>query len=176
MKNLILILLVFVFCIPLFGQYMEGKTVNRGKIFTTDNNMIEAQYIVFSQDSLEYYMKNSKIRNVLNLNEVKEVQQYDGHYGNTGIWIGGLAGCGIGVVVALGTEETTRTGFIEETTIQTWPIYLFTGVGTLLGYLIGSASEDWDTVYSNEMSVLLKDFYVKNNKLGGMSVSYTVHF
>ena len=177
MKKLIVIILVIVFSIPILGQQnMEGETVSRGKIFTTDSQVIEGQYIVFSKDSVEYYLKNSKNRNVLNLNQVTEVQQYDGHYGNTGMWIGGIAGCGIGVVVALGTKETTRTGFIEETTIQTWPIYVFTAAGTLVGYLIGSASEDWDTVYSNEISALLKNMYVKQNKFGGMSLSYTVHF
>ena len=177
MQKLILSFLLIVFSIPLFAQQnMDGQTVSRGKIFTTDSEVIEGQYIVFSKDSIEYYLKDSKIRNVLNLNQVTEVQKYDGHYGNTGIWIGGIAGCGIGVVVALGTEETTRTGMFEETTIQTWPIYVFTAAGTLIGYVIGSASEDWDTVYSNEMSSLLKNMYVKQNKYGGMSLSYTVHF
>lgn len=177
MKKVFLILSVLLLSIPVFGQTnMDGTTVSRGKIYTTDADVIEGQYIVFSEDSVEYYLKGSKKRNILNLNQVTEVQQYDGHYGNTGIWIGGFAGAGIGVVVALGTKETKRTGFIEETTIQTWPIYVFTAAGTLAGYLIGSAVEDWDTVYSSEISALLKNMYVKQNKFGGLSVSYSVNF
>lgn len=177
MKKIILIFLVCTFSIPTFGQKnLEGKTVSKGKIFTTDSRVIEGQYLVFSKDSVEYYLKNSKDRNVLDLSQVSKVQRYNGHHGNTGMWIGGIAGCGIGVVVALDTKETTRTGYIEETTIQTWPIYVFTAAGTLVGYLVGSASEDWETVYSNDMSALLKDFYVKQNKFGGISLAYTLHF
>jgi len=181
MRKLFLILLVLSFSIPIFGQqYQDGTTISRGKIFTTDAEVIEGQYMVFSKDSIEYYLKNSKDRNVLNLNQVTEVQEYNGHFGNTGIWIGGLGGCAIGVVVALGTKETERTnfgsGYIEETKIQIWPIYVFSAAGALIGYVIGSASEDWDTVYSNEMSALLKNMYVKQNKFGGMSLSYTVQF
>lgn len=177
MKKMLFILIMCSFCFPIFGQTnVEGLTVSKGKISTINSEVIEGQYIVFSSDSVEYYLKNSKVRNVLNLDQVTKVQQYDGHYGNTGMWIGGIAGCGLGVMVALETKETTRTGYIEETTIQTWPIYVFTAAGTLLGYLIGSASEDWDTVYSSDMSALLKNIYVKQNKVGNISLGYIVKF
>lgn len=177
MKKFFLIIFVLFYGFQVFGQTgMDGQTVERGKIFTTDSLEIEGQYIVFSNDSVEYYIKNIKERKVFNLNEVTEIQSYNGHYGNTGIWIGGIGGGAIGVVVALGTKETTRTGFIEETTIQTWPIYVFTAAGTLLGYVIGSSVEDWETVYSMDMSVILKNIYVKNNGYGGMSLSYVFHF
>ena len=175
MKKLFFILLFAAFSFPIFAQQnMEGTTLNRGKIFTADEKIIDGQYIVFTKDSVEYYLENSRDRNVIGLNQVTEVQKYDGHYGNTGLWIGGIAGIGIGVAVALGTKETKTTGFIEETTIQTWPIYVFAAVGSLAGYLIGSAVEDWDTVYEKEIYGQLKNIYLEQNQFGGISLSY--HF
>ncbi len=177
MNKMILFLFAVFICFPVFGQQnLDGRSVNRGKIFTTDSQIIEGEYIVFSKDSIEYYPEESQDRKVLGLNQVTEVSEYDGHYGNTGIWLGGLAGCGIGVAVALGTKETETTGFIQTTTIQTWPIYLFTALGTLVGYALGSASEDWDTVYSNNNAAILKNIYGKQNKRKGMMVSYNVYF
>jgi hypothetical protein len=177
MKKFFLFFLVLFFSFQVFAQQgTDGQTVERGKIFITDSQVIEGQYIVLSEDSVEYYMKNIKERKILNLNEVNEIQSYNGHYGNTGIWIGGIGGGAIGVVVALGTKETKRTGFIEETTIQTWPIYVFTAVGTLVGYVIGSSVEDWETVYSKDVSAILKNVYVNQNEFGGMSLTYTFHF
>ncbi len=63
MKKLLLILFVVVFSFPVFGQQgFEGKSVNRGNIYTTDSDMIEGQYIVFSKDSMEFYLENSQTR------------------------------------------------------------------------------------------------------------------
>ncbi len=177
MKKIYLFLLTVLFCFPVFGQQnLDGRSVNRGKIYTTDYETIDGQYIVFSKDSLEYYLEQSQNRKVLGLNQITEVTEYNGHYGNTGIWIGAIAGAGIGLAVALGTEETETTGFIQTTTIQTWPIYLFTALGSLVGYALGSTSEDWDTVYSNNNAAILKNIYVKQNKRRGMMVSYNVYF
>jgi len=180
MKKMFLILLVFVFNFSLFGQgSYDGKSVDRGKIYLTDSEVIEGQYLVFSKDSLEYYMKNSQARNVLGLNQVTKVQKFAGHYGNTGMWIGGIAGCGIGVAVALGSKETERTsfgsGYIEETKIQTWPIYVFTAAGTLIGYFIGKGSEDWETVYDNS-TALLKNFDINPTGKNGWMLSYNLCF
>ncbi len=177
MRKGTIILLVIAFFAPVFAQQnMEGTAINQGKIFTTDNQVIDGQYLVFSKDSLEYYKENSEVRNVLHLRQVNEVQKYDGNYGTAGMWIGGIAGGAIGVAVALGTKETKRTGFFEETTIQTWPIYVFTIVGTLGGYLIGSSMESWDTVYSNDTSSLLKNINLGTTAKGGIAVSYRLNF
>ena len=160
MRKGTIILLVIAFFAPLFAQQnMEGTALNRGKIFTTDNQVIDGQYLVFSKDSLEYYKENSQARNVLHLSQVNEVQQYNGNYGTAGMWVGGLVGVGVGVAVALGTKETKSSGFIEETTIQTWPIYVFTIVGTLAGYFIGS-----------------KNINLGTTARGGVAVSYRLNF
>ncbi len=180
MRKMFMIFIAFALSFPLLGQQSyEGKSVGRGKIFLTDSDMIEGQYLVFSNDSLEYYVKGSQSRNVVGLNHVTKVLEYDGNYGNTGMWIGGIAGGGIGLAVALGTKETTtkNSGYMvmEETKIQTWPIYVFTAAGTLVGYLIGSASEDWNTVYDNS-TAFLKNFDVKPYNQDGWLLSYNVNF
>ncbi len=177
MRIVTIILLVIAFFAPVFAQQnMEGTAVNQGKIFTTDNQILDGQYIVFSKDSLEYYKENSEVRNVLHLGQVNEVQQYNGNYGTAGMWLGGAVGITLGVVVALGTKETKSTGYIEETTIQTWPIYVFTILGTLGGYFIGASIDSWDTVYSKDSSSLLKHINLGTTARGGVAVSYHLNF
>ncbi len=177
MKKIYLFLFILVFTFPMLGQQnINGKTINRGRIYTTDSLLIEGQYIVISSDSVEFYQKDSQERYIFGLAKVNKIEQYDGNWGNTGAWIGGIVGLGAGIGVALGTKETERTGYLEVTTIQTWPIYLFTLVGTLGGYLIGASSEDWKTVYS-KTTAFLKDFKIENNRnYGGLCLSYNVHF
>ena len=72
------------------------------------------------------------------------------------IW-GGILGCAIGVGVALGTEKTEIEmvgGYrVETTTIQTWPIYVFTLGGALLGRAIGASTHTYDTLYDEEPSM-----------------------
>jgi hypothetical protein len=168
---------VLIFFAPIFGQQnMEGTAVNRGKIFTADNQILEGQYIVFSKDSLEYYKENSQVRNVLHLGQINEVQQYNCNYGTTGMWLGGAVGITLGGVVALGTKETKRTDFLGETTIQTWPIYIFTLVGTLGGYLIGASIESWDTIYSKDDASILRNINIGTTTRGGVTVSYHLNF
>lgn len=177
MRKNILIFFVIAFIIPAFAQQnLDGTAVNRGKIFTNDNQIINGQYLVFSKDSLEYYKENSQVRYVLPLKQINKVDKYDGNYGTTGMWIGGIAGVGIGVAVALGTKETKTTGYIQETTIQTWPIYVFAVVGTLGGYFIGSSIDSWDTIYSKDTSYLLKHINIGTTIHGGFAVSYHLNF
>jgi len=176
MKKLLLVLFVFVFSFPVLGQQgIAGTSVNQGNIYTTDSKVIEGQYIVFSKDSIEYYLENSQDRYVLPLDQVNEVLEYDGNYSNTGIWIGAFAGAAIGTAVALGTEETSTSGYVTTTTIQLWPILVFTAVGTLAGWLIGSQVDGWNTVYSKSTS-FLKNFNIKQNNHSGLDVSYRVYF
>jgi predicted outer membrane lipoprotein len=175
MKKL-LILFIVAFSLPVLGQQsFEGKSVNRGNIITTDSEIIEGQYIVFLKDSIEFYLENSQTRYVLGLNRVSEVLEYDGNYGTTGWILGGLGGCAIGVVVALGTEETENSGYIQTTTIQTWPIYLFALIGGVAGWLVGNGIEDWNTVYSKS-TAFLKNINIRQNNSGGLTVSYLVYF
>ena len=177
MRKVIVVIFVAICFVPTFAQQnMDGTAVNRGRIFTSDGQMFDGQYLVFSKDSLEYYKENSQTRNVLNLGNVDKVLKYDGNYGTTGMWIGGIAGVGIGVAVALGTKETKTTGYIQETTIQTWPIYVFAIVGTLGGYLIGSSIDSWDTIYSKDTSYLLKHINIGTTSHGGFAVSYHLNF
>jgi hypothetical protein len=176
MNKLLLILLIGVFSYPVFSQQdFEGRSLDKGLIYTADSDTIEGQYIVFMKDSIEYYLEGYQTRHTIPLNDVNEVLEYNGNYGNTGIWLGAIGGAVIGVVAALGTKETETSGYIQTTTIQTWPIYLCTGLGTLLGYVIGMSIDDWNTVYSKSMS-FLKNLNIKQNKLTGTSVSYRVYF
>ena len=176
MKYLISITMVLACSTIVFSQQnLEGRSVGRGMIYTTDQDTIEGQYIVFSKDSLEYYLRNSQTRYALGLNQVTEVQEYNGNYGNTGLWIGGIGGALIGVVVALGTKETKSNLFYKETTIQTWPIYVIGGLSTILGYVIGITIEDWNTIYSRSLA-LLKNVNIKQNKYNGLAVSYRLYF
>jgi len=175
MKKIVIVLLVLFSQYQILGQEIEdGTVVSKGKIYTMDSEVIDGQYIVFSDDSLEYYLSNSEQRHVMSLDEVKEVSKYGGHYGNTGMWVGTIGGAIIGVVVALGTEETETSGFVQTTTIQTWPIYVFTLVGGLAGMLIGQSAEDWETVYSNKIS-FLENININSNQFG-THISYRIHF
>ena len=170
-NKLLLILLISVLSYPVFSQQdLEGRSIDKGFIYTADSDTIEGQYIVFMKDSIEYYLENYQTRYTIPLKDVNEVLEYDGNYGNTGIWLGAIGGAVVGVVAALGTKETETSGYIH-----TWPIYLCTGLGTLLGYVIGMSIDDWNTVYSKSMS-FLKNLNIKQNKLTGTSVSYRVYF
>lgn len=170
-------LFVMVFSFQLFAQESyEGMTVGRGKIYLPDSKVIEGQYLVFKEDSLEYYIEKSKQRYILNLQDVSMVKEYGGHNGDSGVLWGGILGTSIGVVVALGTKKTERDGFIETTTIQTWPIYLFGAGGALLGYLIGKSSENWKTVYKNDTAISHEFNIQQTTHFDGLSLSYTVHF
>lgn len=72
------------------------------------------------------------------------------------IW-GGILGAGLGLAVSLGTKdtETESNGMFqtETTTIQTWPIYVFTIGGALIGRAIGSGSHTYATLYDESESV-----------------------
>ena len=176
MNKLLLILLITAFSYPVFCQQdLEGRSIDKGMIYTANSDTIEGQYIVFLKDSVEYYKEGYQTRYTLPLNDVNEVQEYNGNYGNTGIWLGAIGGAVIGVVAALGTKETETTGYIQTTTIQTWPIYLCTGLGTLLGYVIGINVEDWNTVYSKS-TAFLKNLNIKQNKITGTTVSVKFYF
>jgi len=178
MKSYIVMLLVVFIAIPVLGQSQvnEDKAVNVGRIITTDSKMINGQYLVIGKDSVEFYEKGNPNRFAIPLDQVDQIQEYKGNWANTGMWIGGLVGCGIGVAVALGTKETTTTGYIRETTIQTWPIYLIGLGGTLIGYLIGRSAEDYDTVYSKS-NAFIKNFDIyMGNDFNTVYVAYKVKF
>lgn len=176
MKIMILIFIVITFNFSVFAQQgLEGTTVRAGFIKTIDTDTISTRLIVFSKDSIKYYLTNSKDPNVMALNDVSEVFVYDGNYSTTGIWIGGIVGLGIGVATSLALEETTISGFVETTTIPLWPVYLFPVVGAVIGYAIGQNIDDWDVVYK-ESATLLKNFDIKQNNLTGLVLSYRVYF
>jgi hypothetical protein len=179
MKNAILFLLSVSLSIPLFGQSnqaFENRAINRGRISTTDSAVIDAQHLVLSKDSVEYYVKESPDRYVMSLREVKLIEEYKGDRGTTGTWVGSLLGGGIGVAVALGTKDTKTTGFFQETRIQTWPIYVFTLAGGLIGYAVGSSAESWDPVYkSRSVAWHQKLELCMQPNIGGLCVTYRMN-
>lgn len=171
MKKMLLIVLVVVFSLPVFGQYLEGTSVNQGNIHTTDSEVIEAQYIVFMKDSLEFYLKNSETRYSLGLNQVNEVLRYNGDYAMTGGWIG--FGVGAVIFTVMIAESSSSSGLYESTDILV-PTLIWLGCSTV-GYLIGLAIEDWETVYSKS-GAFLRNFNIKQNNHNGLAVSYRVYF
>lgn len=178
MKSIITVLLVCFIAIPVLSQEpaAENKAISNGRIITTDSKMINGQYLVIGKDSVEFYEKGNPARFAIPLSQVDQIQEFKGNWGNTGMWIGCLVGCGIGVAVALGTEETTTTGYFQETTIQTWPIYLIGLGGTLVGYLIGRSAEDYDTVYSRSTSFLKNlDIYM-DKEFNSVHLAYKIKF
>lgn len=176
MKIMLLNLIIITFSFSVFAQQdLEGTTIRAGVIKTTESDTINTRLIVFSKDSIEYYLTNSNDLNVMPLNEVSEVLVYDGDYSTTGMWIGGVVGLGAGVITAIAMEETTTEGNVVTTTTPLWPGYLFTVLGAAIGYAIGKNIEDWDIVYK-ESTMLLKNFDINQNNLTGLVVSYRVYF
>lgn len=172
MKKMLLILFVVVFSFPVFSQQaFEGTSVNSGNIYTTDSEVIEAQYIVFLKDSIEFYLENSQTRYVLGLNQVTEVLEYHGNYATTGWIVGTLVGVGIGTAIAVGNYDSDKL-FPEYDYV---PGLVGSVVGALAGWLIGSQIEDWETVYSKS-AAFLKNFNIKQNNHSGLTVSYTMYF
>lgn len=177
MKNLILIAVIVISALPLRAQtrqWSESKAISKGRIVTTDQEVIEGQHMVVSSDSVQYYVKASTIRYAMGLNEVNSIEEYQGDYGTTGTVVGALVGGGIGLAVALGSKETKSTRFFEETTIQTWPIYAFTLVGGLLGYAIGSNAESWGIVYDSRRAFFDPFQVHANANIGGVSITYRI--
>ena len=175
-----MILFGFILSFPVFSQQnLEGRSINRGKIYTTSADTVEGQYMVFMKDSIEYYLENNQTRHTIGLNQVSKVEEYNGNYGTTGIWVGTLVGAGIGLAITLGNESSSSNlpGIIsdEELTSNVLTILLSLGIGGGLGYLIGQAIEDWNTVYSSG-SAFLKNFHIKLNNHNGLAVSYKVYF
>ena len=180
MKKLLLLLLIVVFSLPVFSQQgFEGISVNKGKIYTTDSVTIKGQYVVFLKDSIEYYLENSQTRSTLGLDQVSEVLEYKGHYGSTGGLIGILAGAGIGLAITSGSESSNSKlpGIIsdEEMTSDILTLGLSIAIGGAVGYLIGQAIEDWETVYSKN-TALIKNLKIKQNNFGGLTVTYRLYF
>ena len=176
MKIMLLILIVITFNFQIFAQKdLDGTTVRAGVIKTKDSDIINTRLIVFSKDSIEYYLTNSNELNVISLNKVSEVLVYDGNYSTTGIWIGGLVGLGAGVAAAFAMEETATSGYVVTTTVPLWPVSIFPLVGAAIGYAIGKNIEDWDVVYKDS-AMLLKNLDIKQNNLTGLVVSYRVYF
>jgi hypothetical protein len=183
MRKIYVIYFVFLCCITFisFSQNnVEGRNITHGKIFTADSKIIECFNIFISKDSVEYYEKDLIIRHVFELKTVDKIQEYRGTWSNTGIWVGSLAGCALGVAVSLGTKETTTTnegwGYYQETRIQLWPIYLCTALGAVVGYLIGNNAADWGTVYSKDLSILKNLDIQRNRNAGGLCVTFKMSF
>lgn len=176
MKMMLLIIVVVVFSCAVFGQqYLEGTSVNQGNIYTTDSEVIEAQYIVFMKDSLEFYLKNSETRYSLGLNQVNEVLRYNGDYGMTGMWIGSAVGATIMFVMII--ESSSSSGLVTSDELVSdvlVPILIWLGCSAV-GYLIGNGIEDWETVYSKN-NAFLRNFNIKQNNHNGLAVSYRVYF
>ena len=176
MKKLLFTLLIIALTLPVYTQQTyRNLTLSRGIIVTTNSDTLNGQYIAISKDSVEYYPGNSRTRYTLGIDQVTEVQKYNGDYSTTGLWLGGIAGVAIGVAAALGTEETTTTGMFKETTIQIWPITVALALGLAAGYLIGSQIEDWDVVYRNNKTIN-NNLSINNCNLRGWVISYKVFF
>ncbi|MBI5471344.1 MAG: hypothetical protein HY961_03265 [Ignavibacteriae bacterium] len=150
MKKTTILFVALVIAVPLFGQTNRDRAIDRGRIHVAGSQMIECQHLVLSGDTVEYYAKESSSRYALGLKSVNLIEEYRGNNGSTGSLVGALLGAGIGVAVALGTKETKTTGIFEETTIQTWPIYVGTLLGGVIGYAIGNSAESWEPIYSSE--------------------------
>ncbi len=149
----------------------EGRNITRGKIHTSDWRKIDSYNIFITKDSVEYYESDLVERHVMPLSSVDRIEENRGHWGTTGLWIGSGVGLGLGVIASIASVETTRTGYIEETRIQIWPIYVGTAVGALIGYFIGKSAADYRTVYDKDMS-FLNNFEVRT-ALHPASVSLT---
>jgi hypothetical protein len=183
MRKKLILFFAFLCIIPFISysqKNIESRNITHGKIFMVDSKIIDCFNIFISKDSVEYYEKDLIIRHVFELNTVDKIQEYRGTWSNTGIWVGSLAGCALGVAVSLGTKETTTTyegwGYYQETRIQLWPIYLCTALGAVVGYLIGNNAADWGTIYTKDLSILKNLDIQRNRNAGGLCVTFKMSF
>jgi hypothetical protein len=174
MKIIFLSILTLLLSVASFGQHnYVGISVSRGIIYTTGSDQVECQGITILPDTVEYYEKNSLLRHVLALNRVNAIKKYNGNWSNTGSWIGGITGLGIGLAVAIGTVETHTDGYVQKTTMQVWPIYVIGLSGILIGHFIGEGTEDWKTVY-NKNNAFRQSIVINKNYFAGVTVSCNV--
>lgn len=180
MKTVAIIILAFFGSLTVLAQSrgaVGNKSFDRGRMAMTDSTVLDVRQVVLLKDSVEYYARGSFNRHAMSLSEVTLIEEYKGDHGTAGMWIGSLLGGGIGVAVALGTKDTKTTGMFQETTIQTWPIYVFTLAGGLIGYAIGSSAESWETVYKPSKLALFRqiDLQFGGNKQGlGVTCTLTL--
>lgn len=159
-------------------DHVEGKAINKGRIYVADTAVILGQHMVLTEDSVEYYVKESSARNFMSLEKVTRIEEYDGDYGFTGGVVGVLVGGGIGLAVSLGSEpeKSNLPGIVtDEQLVSALVIPLAVLGGGLIGYLIGQAIEDWNTVYSKN-TTFLRGFDIKGNNYGGLTLSYQMRF
>ncbi|MBX2990100.1 MAG: hypothetical protein KF749_02920 [Bacteroidetes bacterium] len=181
MKEIAIFVLLVTMNQSSFGQgneRVEAKAINKGRIYTADNVLINGQHMVLTSDSVEYYVKDSPIRYAMSLSEVARMEEYSGDYGLTGGVVGALMGGGIGLAISLGSEpeKSNLPGLVTDEELTTALIIPLAVLGGgLVGYLIGQAIEDWSTVYSKS-SALLRGLNIKRHHNGGLAVSYNVFF
>jgi hypothetical protein len=141
-----------------FGQYAEvshdAGALPLARIVLVDAQEQMAEGLFLSGDSVFYRMQGSAIRVSRPLSEVRRIERPFGNYGLTGTWVGGLVGAGLGFALAWSGKETKNVqkgSFIyEETTVQTWPIYVGALAGALTGGAVGRSSMSWEKVYPPE--------------------------
>lgn len=154
LQGIILLAVIFIFSDATFSQVTKDEFVSfrRIKILTADSEEIIGSYGIIRNDSLEYFEDGFFESKMLNLSQIQDISESKGNYARTGTWVGGIAGIVAGTLITISTieESTQRSGRITTTEIkvQTWPIYVFSGIGSLLGYVIGAATDDWQSVFS----------------------------
>jgi hypothetical protein len=180
MSRISILALLMLVALQALGQKpdtLETRTLAKGRIFLVDSETpLDAKWIVITNDSIRCSLSESKEHFSVQRQQVKMITQMEGHYGLTGAIIGGLGGVVAGVAVALGTKEEETKGYLKTTTYQTWPIAVFGGLGSLVGYAIGRSAETWKKVYPSESSEGAEVSWGIGAGPGGATVALRVTF
>lgn len=161
MKNLILLITVFLIPNLTLGQsvtvenFKEGKLIGKSKI-NLGYKTIEVKELTKRDTIIYYVLPNQDISYSVDLSEVESIDKFVSDKSTTGSIIGSLVGVLAGIPIMLATKSTEVEDNMEITTYQVWPMYVTGLVGGGIGYTIGSNRITWEEIYKRKSKVAHK--------------------
>jgi hypothetical protein len=150
--------LFFILVSMVYGQEpVPTNLFEKGKV-TIGTKSFEVEKLSITNGNVNYVDKNTSTNISIELGRVKEIKVFRPKSSSAGVWIGTIAGVGLGAGIAMGTKKTessssTQGGVTmtqETTTISLWPVYVFGLVGSFVGLAIDSNAGDWETIYPSK--------------------------
>ncbi|MFA6457244.1 MAG: hypothetical protein WCW40_10525 [Bacteroidota bacterium] len=178
----LIVSLLFLVTFAQSQQSTPDRSFEQGRVFIGKKST-DVMNVNIHNGMVFYNLKNSDVVVRINLNDVNEIQEFIPNPSSAGKWIGGIAGFGIGVGMALSsakTESDTKDmgGGVQlvetKKTISLWPIYTFSIVGYFIGMTIDAQAGDWVTVHQKGIS---HNFDIDSDQqFHSIALRYTVKF